>query len=346
MRWSDEYSTGASDPDTWSSVLVKGLILAILVHAFLFTGFYFATLNNYGAAYYDEIMPRTFQVEALEIDPKLLEDVEIETFDEAPPSKPIPDDTQIQIPDEQIAFESVMDELIATPAAPPSELPLIEDLPRMEAAQASSALSELQANAERMIEQDLADINNQLIDDRPITTPRPVLEIPTPLEGRKENIGLASNMRTELRGETGAPRVESPSFSNLDSLLSQTGPLRDGTAPILMPTDLLFAYDSYQLQQRAVASLTKLGQIIQKNPNSLFIIEGHTDAFGPDDYNRKLSYQRAAAVRNWLVGAMGINPALIEIRGLGESDLLIPATGTIEEQALNRRVEIVIRTRR
>jgi len=343
MSWNSHYSTGANDPRTWGKVLCRGLVLAILVHGFLFAGFYFATLNKFGAPYYDQIVPRAFKIEAVQIDPKLLEDVEVETFTEEAPSKPKPDVTDIQVPEERIEMDQLANELIASPAAPPSELPVIDEMPKIEAAMSTSALSELQENTERMIEQDLADLNNQLIEDKPVVNPRAVLEIPAAEEGQREMVGLASNMQTELRGNPVSPEVDVPGFSNLDSLLSEAGPVQDGTAPILMPTDLLFQYDSFQLQNRAVASLTKLGQIIQKNPNSLFIIEGHSDSFGPEDYNRKLSYQRAAAVRNWLMGAMGIAPSHIQIRGRGESDLLVPPSGSIEEQALNRRVEIVIR---
>jgi len=40
---------------------------------------------------------------------------------------------------------------------------------------------------------------------------------------------------------------------------------------------------------------------------------------------------------------MGLPGEVIEPIGLGETRLISPATGTIEEQRINRRVEIVIR---
>jgi outer membrane protein OmpA-like peptidoglycan-associated protein len=39
---------------------------------------------------------------------------------------------------------------------------------------------------------------------------------------------------------------------------------------------------------------------------------------------------------------MAIDPGRIEARGLGSTRPLVPTTGSIEEQQLNRRVEIVI----
>jgi outer membrane protein OmpA-like peptidoglycan-associated protein len=132
-------------------------------------------------------------------------------------------------------------------------------------------------------------------------------------------------------------------FTNLDELLAQTGPLTPETAPIMLPGDLLFEYDAYRLQPGAISSMQKLGQLLLRNPRSRFLIEGHSDSFGPDDYNLRLSELRAQTVKEWLISSMGIPADSIETRGFGESRLVAPATGSIEEQQINRRVEIVIR---
>ncbi|HET9522616.1 MAG TPA: OmpA family protein, partial [Terrimicrobiaceae bacterium] len=134
-------------------------------------------------------------------------------------------------------------------------------------------------------------------------------------------------------------------FSNLDDLLARTGPLSSETAPILMPTDLLFDYDQVTLRPEALASLEKLGTLIKRNPQASFIIEGHTDSFGPDEYNLDLSRRRSETVKAWLVAMMKIPPERIAARGFGKSRLIAPASGTIEDQQINRRVEIVIRAK-
>jgi outer membrane protein OmpA-like peptidoglycan-associated protein len=131
-------------------------------------------------------------------------------------------------------------------------------------------------------------------------------------------------------------------FSNLDDLLDRGGKLSASTAPILMPTDLLFEYGSDELQEGARLSLMKLGYLIMRNPNSRFIIEGHTDTFGTDQFNFDLSQRRANAVVRWLISSLHLDTSRVEAIGLGKSRLLIPA-GSIEEQALNRRVEIKVR---
>ncbi|HEX4200561.1 MAG TPA: OmpA family protein, partial [Chthoniobacterales bacterium] len=132
-------------------------------------------------------------------------------------------------------------------------------------------------------------------------------------------------------------------FSNLDELLSGSGRVGSGTAPILMPTDLLFDYDSANLREGATASLQKLGRLIQRNPLAIFKVEGHTDSFGSDEYNMELSERRAETVKDWLVQNMGIDAGRIQTQGYGKSRLLVPGDRSVEEQQLNRRVEIVIR---
>jgi outer membrane protein OmpA-like peptidoglycan-associated protein len=114
------------------------------------------------------------------------------------------------------------------------------------------------------------------------------------------------------------------------------------TAPILMPTDLLFEYDSASLRPEATQALEKLGTLLTRNPAARFRIEGHTDSFGAEDYNLALSLRRAEAVKQWLTGARGIDPGRITTRGLGKARLLVPASESVEGQRLNRRVEIII----
>jgi outer membrane protein OmpA-like peptidoglycan-associated protein len=170
------------------------------------------------------------------------------------------------------------------------------------------------------------------------------------LESGKEGNALDVNLMDEVKSlgsgdQDSSTRVKG--FSNLDDLLGQGGgQLGGSTAPILMPTDLLFEYGSADLAEGARLSLMKLGFLIQKNPNSLFIVEGHTDSFGSDDYNLKLSELRALAVVNWLRDSLKLGTDRIQAEGKGESTLIVPATGTVEQQSINRRVEIKVRPKK
>jgi outer membrane protein OmpA-like peptidoglycan-associated protein len=151
---------------------------------------------------------------------------------------------------------------------------------------------------------------------------------------------LLDKLSHQENAGNGNKRVQG--FSNLDDLLDRGGRLSASTAPILMPTDLLFQYGSDELQEGARLSLMKLGYLIMRNPNSRFIIEGHTDTYGTDAFNFDLSQRRANAVVRWLISSLRLETSRVEAIGLGKTHLIVPG-GSIEEQALNRRVEIKVR---
>lgn len=106
--------------------------------------------------------------------------------------------------------------------------------------------------------------------------------------------------------------------------------------------DVLFGYDDCMLKNSARITMLQLAALIQKNPETYFVIEGHTDGIGRADYNAILGLQRAAAVREWLVGN-GVPVEHVYIRSCGSSMPLASTKGTREQQALNRRVEIHMR---
>jgi outer membrane protein OmpA-like peptidoglycan-associated protein len=59
-----------------------------------------------------------------------------------------------------------------------------------------------------------------------------------------------------------------------------------------------------------------------------------------------LSQRRAETVKAWLVANMSIETDRVQTQGYGKTKLIVPADKSVEEQQLNRRVEIVIRTKK
>ena len=110
----------------------------------------------------------------------------------------------------------------------------------------------------------------------------------------------------------------------------------------LLPSDLLFEYNSAELRESARVGMMKLALIISRNPGLHCWIEGHSDLYGGDAYNLDLSQRRAAAVKEYLTGTLFLPGDKIATRGFGKSKPLVTA-GTVEEQAPNRRVEIRMR---
>jgi outer membrane protein OmpA-like peptidoglycan-associated protein len=101
-----------------------------------------------------------------------------------------------------------------------------------------------------------------------------------------------------------------------------------------------FAFDSAELLAEAKEALDQLGQAMTTEALSghRFMLEGHTDAVGTDEYNQGLSERRAAAVKRYLVETLRIAPERLESQGFGESRLLDPKHPT---NGINRRVRVV-----
>ena len=78
-------------------------------------------------------------------------------------------------------------------------------------------------------------------------------------------------------------------------------------------------------------------QVIESNPDEVFLVEGHTDVVGPDIDNLSLSDRRAESVAVALSEQFGIPPENLTTQGYGEQYPKVPTVGP-EEQ--NRRVTV------
>jgi outer membrane protein OmpA-like peptidoglycan-associated protein len=110
-------------------------------------------------------------------------------------------------------------------------------------------------------------------------------------------------------------------------------------------SDVWFDFDTATLATLTpggTKKLQKLAGVLLRQHDSYHVeIEGHTDAFGSDEHNLKLSQQRAEAVRRGLDQA-GVDPERIVVaRGVG-SACPVASNDTREGRQLNRRVEIII----
>lgn len=114
----------------------------------------------------------------------------------------------------------------------------------------------------------------------------------------------------------------------------------DGESILVNLPDVTFAVDSTTISPSFRAALDEVAASLQKYPNSLVDVMGHTDSTGSDSYNLDLSRRRAESVKGYLV-MRGVSAARIATIGYGEQ---YPRAdnATEEGRALNRRVEIRI----
>lgn len=110
----------------------------------------------------------------------------------------------------------------------------------------------------------------------------------------------------------------------------------------MLPSDLLFEFNSTELRESAKLGLMKLALLIDRNPSLYCWVEGHTDLVGGDAFNFELSRKRAEAVKRYLVDSLRMDPERILTRGFGRSQPLV-TDGDSAAQSVNRRVEIRMR---
>lgn len=101
-----------------------------------------------------------------------------------------------------------------------------------------------------------------------------------------------------------------------------------------------FDLNKSTLTSTAKANLDKLVPVFNEYPDTDIHIYGYTDSTGADDYNLKLSEQRAASVKTYLAGK-GLSSSRFVTEGKGEADP-IADNSTKAGQAKNRRVEFAI----
>jgi len=106
--------------------------------------------------------------------------------------------------------------------------------------------------------------------------------------------------------------------------------------------NILFDFDSYTLKDEAKQTLDAIYEILKEHPDREIQISGHTDNIGKEDYNLELSEKRAKVVAEYLL-QKGLKEDQISYKGYGSSKPIVP-NDSVENQAKNRRVEILILT--
>ena len=100
-----------------------------------------------------------------------------------------------------------------------------------------------------------------------------------------------------------------------------------------------FDVNKATLKAESMGPINNIFELMQKQPDLKFSVEGHTDSDGDETANQKLSEERAKTVEEQLI-AMGISAERLSSKGFGESKP-IDNNSTAEGKANNRRVEFV-----
>ncbi|MDG1476759.1 MAG: OmpA family protein [Vicingaceae bacterium] len=115
-------------------------------------------------------------------------------------------------------------------------------------------------------------------------------------------------------------------------------PIEKGEAIRL--NNIFFEFNKADLKSESFNEIDRLYKILVDNKDMKIEIGGHTDDKGSDEYNRKLSDDRAKSVLNYLA-EKGIEKTRLTSKGYGESQ---PVTENLDDdsRAVNRRVEFKV----
>jgi len=146
--------------------------------------------------------------------------------------------------------------------------------------------------------------------------------------------------RERIYAALSAPPIENIERAyTLDEIRFSPG-LRDRMRRVDLDT-INFEFGSWQVAPDQIGLLASIAEginaVIQRNPNEVFLIEGHTDAVGNDVDNLSLSDRRAESVAVILSQNFQVPPENLTTQGYGAQSLKVQTPGPSRE---NRRVTI------
>lgn len=115
-------------------------------------------------------------------------------------------------------------------------------------------------------------------------------------------------------------------------------PIEKGTKIVL--NNIFFETGKATLTSQSKVELEKAIDLLNQNPTMIIEVGGHTDNVGDDDFNMKLSHDRAKSVRDYLVTG-GILSTRVQAKGYGETNP-VATNDTDDGRKANRRTEFVI----
>jgi outer membrane protein OmpA-like peptidoglycan-associated protein len=128
--------------------------------------------------------------------------------------------------------------------------------------------------------------------------------------------------------------------ARLEAILVELHAQKTERGMVVTIGDVLFATDRAELNANGVATVRKLAEVMQQNPDRTVLVEGFTDSTGSTAHNQDLSERRAQAVAQALTG-LGVPRERVAMRGYGEA-YPVASNDNASNRQLNRRVEIVL----
>ena len=163
-------------------------------------------------------------------------------------------------------------------------------------------------------------------------------------EKSKQDALLAQSKTAQAQVDTATAQRQAQEAqarnAQLEAQLNDLAAKKTARGLVITLGDVLFGTDLSGLTPNGMATVQKLANALQQNPQRTVLIEGFADSTGAADYNQALSERRAVAVQNALQ-QFGVARDRVAVRGYGEA-YPVAANDSAGNRQLNRRVEIVL----
>ncbi|MCP4457043.1 MAG: OmpA family protein [Cytophagales bacterium] len=141
--------------------------------------------------------------------------------------------------------------------------------------------------------------------------------------------------------------IQGDDFFRLEEVFYLDGPLEINkvTEPLASKVkfeSIEFNVGKFDLKEEMYADLNKIVNFLYDNAAFKLRISGHTDSFGSDEVNLRLSKERAKSIYSYVVDFAGIQTDRVIWEGFGSSRPIILSELTEADKRVNRRVEFEI----
>lgn len=306
------------------SAVFNWFVAAFLISLGLHTGFFVwskkTPVDGLRGSEVPVLLPPKFVVKQVNFDPKSLQD----TPEQPPAPKKEP------VTPEKLVFSDAKPQAADVKLeVKPVDIPnkLVEDKPKAQAD--PIAMAKLTQSTAGALDSELSALAGSFLTTAPVSSSQPVLAASAQLiKGGNQSSGGAGD--TPMKGR-----------QSLEDVLGGFGKVPTTDSPVAIPGNALFAHDSAELGPESLPILEKIADLRRRFPDYVMLIVGHTDNTGSPDYNVRLSARRADAVKEWLIKRYGMAASKLDTMGRGSQELLV-TSGNVDEQAPNRRVEVIL----
>jgi outer membrane protein OmpA-like peptidoglycan-associated protein len=129
--------------------------------------------------------------------------------------------------------------------------------------------------------------------------------------------------------------VRKTTNSSIDDNI-ELSPVASGKTRLL----IYFDFNSAALKNTSIPDLNRAISLMTSQSKMIVVVAGYTDSVGSAEFNQKLSEDRAAAIKAYIV-SHGIGASRVQSVGHGKNDP-VADNGTDEGRARNRRVEFQV----